>query len=75
MSAAWALARSRICHADMAGCYAKLEMKAEVEERIAEVLRLKPNFSIAEYVGQLAYEFEPDRERHRTLLETAPLPD
>jgi len=62
-------------HADMAGCYAKLEMDAEAEERVAEVLRLKPDFSIADYVAQLAYKHEPDRERHRTLLEAAPLPD
>ncbi|MFT5114075.1 MAG: adenylate cyclase [Parasphingorhabdus sp.] len=61
-------------HADMAGCYANLEKHVEDGEHVAEVLKLKPNFSVSEYIAQLAYKYERDRERHRTLLETAPLP-
>jgi TolB-like protein/regulator of sirC expression with transglutaminase-like and TPR domain len=61
-------------HADMAGCYAKLDMPAEAAEAAARATELKPDFSVADYVAGLVYRDEQYRERHRDLLKGAPLP-
>ncbi len=61
-------------HADMAGCYARLGRQDDAAQQAVLALELKPDFSVADYVARLAYEKTPDRERHRRLLQAAPLP-
>ncbi len=63
------------CHADMAGCYAELGKASEVRAQTEETLRLKPDFSISDYVDRLTYRHSQDREHHRDLLRKADLPD
>ncbi len=61
-------------HADMAGCYAKVGMKDEAAQQVALAIKLKPDFSVSDYVAKLAYKNEQDRERHRDVLQEGPLP-
>ncbi len=61
-------------HADMAGCYAKLGKKDEAAKQAALAIKLKPDFSVSDYVAKLAYKNEQDRERHRDVLQEGPLP-
>ena len=52
----WGLAR-------LAACFAELEQNAEAHKAVAEVLRLQPNFSTAEYMRiSVLLEREVDRE-------------
>ena len=61
-------------HADMAGCYAAMGMNGEAEKQARLVTEMKPNFSTASYIERLVYKDEASRERHRELLQAAPLP-
>ncbi len=61
-------------HADMAGCYAKLGMQDEAARQAALAIKLKPEFSVSDYVATLAYKNEQDRERHRDVLQDGLFP-
>ena len=64
----WASAR-------LAACYAQLERTAEAQAAVAEVLRLKPDFSTAEYMRKsVLLEQTEDRELLRDGLIKAGLP-
>jgi TolB-like protein len=65
---AWSSAR-------LAACYAQLEQPAEAQEAVAEVLRLQPDFSTAEYMRKsVLLEHAEDRELLRDGLIKAGLP-
>jgi adenylate cyclase len=66
---AWSRAR-------LAACYGQLERSTEAQEAVAEVLRLEPNFSTAEYMRKsVLLEREADRELLREGLLKAGLPE
>jgi adenylate cyclase len=66
---AWGLAR-------LAACYAEFEQNAEAHTAVAEVLRLQPDFSTAEYMRKsVLLECEADRELLREGLLKAGLPE
>ncbi len=62
-------------HADMAACYAQTAMEAEAREEAEAVLRLEPEYSIADYVDSLAYKNPADRAHHADGLRKAGLPE
>ncbi|MBT4488720.1 MAG: hypothetical protein HOC72_14340 [Rhodospirillaceae bacterium] len=61
-------------HADMAGCHGKLGRPEEAARQTALTLELKPDFTVSGYLAGLAYRHEKDRENHRAILATTPLP-
>ncbi len=62
-------------HAEIAGCYAQLGSDEEARLHAGEVLRLKPDFSIADHVQGLPFKESRDREHHRDGLCKAGLPE
>jgi hypothetical protein len=61
--------------ARLAACYAQLEWSAEAQAAVADVLRLQPDFSTAEYMRKsVLLEREEDRELLREGLIKAGLP-
>jgi adenylate cyclase len=61
--------------ARLAACYAQLERTAEAQAAVAEVLRLQPDFSTAEYMRKsVLLEHAEDRELLREALIKAGLP-
>ncbi|PZV35854.1 adenylate class-3/4/guanylyl cyclase [Mesorhizobium kowhaii] len=68
LSGSWSSAR-------LAACYAQLERTAEAQAAVAEVLRLRPDFSTAEYMRKsVLLEHAEDRELLREGLIKAGLP-
>jgi len=66
---AWSRAR-------LAACYAPLEMSADAQASVAEVLRLQPDFSVADYMRtEVLLERTPDRELLRDGLRKAGFPE
>jgi TolB-like protein/Flp pilus assembly protein TadD len=66
---AWSRAR-------LAACYAQLEMSAEAQASVAEVLRLQPDFSAADYMRtDVLLERAEDRELLREGLRKAGFPE
>jgi tetratricopeptide (TPR) repeat protein len=66
--ATWSLAR-------LAACYAQLGLTAETKAAVAEVLRLKPDFSTSEFMSKsVLLEHAEDRELLREGLIKAGLP-
>lgn len=62
--------------ARLAACYAQLESSAEAQEAVAKVLRLKPNFSTADYMRKsVLLEREEDRDLLREGLLKAGFPE
>jgi adenylate cyclase len=61
--------------ADLAACYAQMGMDAEAKTQAEEVLKRKPDFSVAGYVDSLSYRDDADREHHREGLHKAGLPE
>ena len=62
-------------NARLAACYAQLEQTAEAQAAVAEVLRLQPDFSTAEYMRKsVLLERAEDRELLREGLIKAGLP-
>ena len=62
-------------NARLAACYAQLERTAEAQAAVAEVLRLRPDFSTAEYMRKsVLLEHAEDRELLREGLIKAGLP-
>ena len=62
-------------NARLAACYAQLERTAEAQAAVAEVLRLQPDFSTAEYMRKsVLLEHAEDRELLREGLIKAGLP-
>jgi adenylate cyclase len=67
-SGTWSRAR-------LAACYAQLERKAEAQAAVAEILRLQPDFTTAEYMrNSVLLERAEDRELLREGLIKAGLP-
>ena len=62
-------------HADMAAGHAYLGNDAEAARQKAEVLRLQPDFSIADYLERLTYGEAADLAHHGEGLRKAGLPD
>ena len=62
-------------HAEIAACHAQLESEEKVKSHAAEVLRLKPNFSVIEFMQCLPFKENRDREHHREGLCKAGLPE
>jgi hypothetical protein len=61
--------------ARLAACYAQLERKAEAQAAVAEILRLQPDFTTAEYMrNSVLLERAEDRELLREGLIKAGLP-
>ena len=62
----------RVGHlADMAACYAQLEDTNRAEKKVAEVLRMDPEFSIEAYLKGIPYKRSEDTEHHREGLSKA----
>ena len=61
-------------HAYLAACYARLGRDEEAKTHAAEVLELKPDFSVDEYLNTVPYKERSDREHHRQGLIKAGLP-
>ena len=62
-------------NAEMAACYARLESDGQARLHTAEVLRLKPDFTITGYMHGLPFREIRDIEHHQEGLRTAGLPD
>jgi len=62
-------------HAEIAGCYAQLGSDEKARLHAGEVLRLKPDFSIADHVQGLPFKESRDREHYRDGLRKAGLPE
>ena len=62
-------------HADMAACHAYMGDDADAELQKAQVLQLKPDFSIADYLERLTYGEPGDLAHHGEGLRKAGLPD
>jgi len=62
-------------HAEIAACYAQLGSDEKAKLHAGEVLRLKPDFSIADHVQGLPFKESRDREHHRDGLRKAGLPE
>jgi adenylate cyclase len=62
-------------HAEIAACHAQLGSDEKARLHAQEVLRLKPDFSIADHVQGLPFKESRDREHHRDGLCKAGLPD
>ncbi len=61
-------------HADLAACYARMGRDDEAKPHAAEVLNLKPDFSVEGYLNTVPYKIPADREHHREDLIKAGLP-
>ncbi len=61
--------------ADLAACYAQMGRDAEAKTRANEVMKRKPDFSAADYVGHLIYRDDADRDHLRDGLRKAGLPE
>ena len=61
--------------AEIAGCHAQLGSDEKAREHAGEVLRLKPDFSIADHMGGLPFTESRDREHYRDGLRKAGLPE
>ena len=61
-------------HAFLAACFAQMGGEADARSSAAEVVRLKPDFSVGTYLDSLPYKNGSDRERHRDGLVKAGLP-
>ena len=55
-------------HAEIAASHAQLESEKKAKSHAAEVLRLKPNFSVIEFLQCLPFKESRDREHHREGL-------
>ena len=62
-------------HAEIAGCHAQIGSDEEAKHHAAEVLRLKPDFSIAGHVHGLPFKEPRDRDQYRDGLAKAGLPE
>ena len=62
-------------HAEIAACNARLESNEKAKLHVAEVLRLKPDFTIAGYMQGLPFRENRDIEHHRDGLRKAGLPE
>ena len=62
-------------HAEIASCHAQLVSEEKAKLHAAEVLRLKPNFSVIEFMQCLPFKENRDREHHREGLCKAGLPE
>jgi len=62
-------------HAEIAACHAQLGSDENARLHAQEVLRLKPDFSIADHVQGLPFKESRDREHYRDGLRKAGLPD
>ena len=62
-------------HAEIAACHAQLESNEQARSHKREVLRLKPDFSIADFMQRLPFKESRDREHHREGLCKAGLPN
>jgi len=62
-------------NADLAACYAQMQMDAQAKGHASEVLQLKPDFSIDTYMRRLTYRETTDRERYLDGLRKAGLPE
>ncbi len=61
--------------ADLAASLAQAGRTGEAQEAAADVLRLKPDFTIQSYVVALPYRDPADRQHHREGLRKAGLPE
>ena len=55
-------------HAEIASCHAQLVSEEKAKLHAAEVLRLKPDFSVIEFMQSLPFQENRDREHHREGL-------
>ena len=62
-------------HADMAACHAQLGNDEEAKRHARDVLRLKPDFSIADFLKSLSFAETTDRKHHEDGLRKAGLPE
>jgi len=62
-------------HAEIAACHAQLGSDEKTSLHVAEVLRLKPGFSITNHVQGLPFKEQRDRNRYREGLAMAGLPE
>jgi len=62
-------------HAEIASCHAQLLSEEKAKLHAAEVLRLKPDFSVIEFMQCLPFQENRDREHHREGLCKAGLPE
>ena len=62
-------------HAEIAACYAQLESNEQARSHTREVLRLKPDFCIADFLQRLPFKESKDHEHHREGLCKAGLPE
>ena len=62
-------------HAEIASCHAQLASEEKAKMHAAEVLRLKPNFSLIEFMKCLPFKEDRDRDHHREGLRKAGLPE
>jgi adenylate cyclase len=62
-------------HAFLAACYAQIGNDEEAKAHAAEVLRMKPDFSVASYLESLPYKNQTDRQHYRDGLLKAGLPE
>ncbi len=62
-------------HAEIASCHAQLGSEEKAKLHAAEVLRLKPDFSVIEFMQSLPFQENRDREHHREGLCKADLPE
>ncbi len=62
-------------HAEIAACCSQLGLDEKAKLHAGEVLRLNPDFSIADHVQNLPFRESRDREHHREGLRKAGLPE
>lgn len=62
-------------HAEIAACYAQLGSDQKARLHVGEVLRLKPDFSVADHMRGLPFKERQDREHYRDGLCKAGLPE
>ncbi len=62
-------------HAEIAACHAQLGSDEKASLHAAEVVRLKPDFSIADHVQGLPFKETQAREHYRDGLRKAGLPE
>lgn len=60
-------------HAYLAACYAQLGDMLQAERQAAEVRRLSPTFSVADFVRQVGYQHDADRQHHEEAFRKAGL--
>ena len=62
-------------HAEIASCPAQLASEQNAKKHAAEGLRLKPDFTVIEFMQSLPFQENRDREHHREGLCKADLPE